>query len=1159
MKKGILKNGVFLVLFLAVLSLVLMGAGMDGRQGEQGTAYQPRGLGKITAPDAYLFAINNLTMPMNSSGVMADVTIAGITGGLYGTTTDVNKIFLFSGGFFLSGYSDSTLWANAVASASRVTDYLPGRVNAPTTDEKGMYVIDRDDPPFGDTWQTWKKAVDQGADFYDGDGNGEYNPIDLNGNGVWDPDEDAPDLLGDRTVWTVYNDGLAQALRGWSAVAPQKIDIQQSVFGFRSAGAIGNLLFLRYRIINRNPAVDTMQSVYFGLWADADVGDYTNDKVGCDTSRNAGYTYNSGPDARLDASFLVSFFQGPIVQTGVPTDSALDIRGQLLGRRVIYGAKNLGLSSFVNYIQSDATRGDPANHLEARNYILGTLKDGAHLEPCADPVGVVRGLPCASVDRTFWYSGNVITDYGWLYNVPSDMRQMQNIGPFTMVRDSAVDIVVAYAVGVGSSDPRASIAAAQASADISKRIYDANFAAPNPPPQVVPLIRTTDNSIELVWDTYRQVTYRDPVYDVRFEAFEVTAYNNNSTQATEGGQVNSKVIARYDLANSIGDVYVEDGSTGLANLLFRSGTPMDSVTYATPGTGRIRLLLTTDPFTGGPIIKGKPYFFSIVGYAMNKTELSTLPSGATLITKRAVAPYAANVAKIITGAGGLVGIVPGSDFNSPYLVDVNAARTAGFSDGTVTFEQINKAAITGNKYEVSFFRDTTKLYNMRWRLTNLTTNTIKLDSVRENRREGDPSAGAYPSADGVAVRVVGVDPGVSTPVYGPSAKWYSSAATDTTSGVFYLGNDLPKKRPANYSPIVLFDKVDPNNLMSVDKLRRIEIRFGPTQKAYRYMQRGGTVFADADRFKFMYAASTPVNASRFDTLPNFGKGFVDVPFQVWVKDSKYGEERQLACGFLETAALAKQRRNANGIWDPGTLLNAFNVDSASLEYIVIFDSPYTPDTNVVFTGGTFNGVTRWANVLDGWTVPTQWDTTILDASQRKEALAPFFGGLFLVGMQRRNATSFYTAGDVYTIPINYPFTAADAFTFQTTVGGVTQTQDDRKQLFSKVNVFPNPLFAYNQGGSYMGRNPDAAFVTFSNLPEVVTIKIYTLSGTLLRTLNENDKSRGVASPYLEWDLKNDQQLRVASGMYLAIVSSPDIGEKVLKFAVIMPQKQIQYY
>jgi flagellar hook assembly protein FlgD len=83
-------------------------------------------------------------------------------------------------------------------------------------------------------------------------------------------------------------------------------------------------------------------------------------------------------------------------------------------------------------------------------------------------------------------------------------------------------------------------------------------------------------------------------------------------------------------------------------------------------------------------------------------------------------------------------------------------------------------------------------------------------------------------------------------------------------------------------------------------------------------------------------------------------------------------------------------------------------------------------------------------------------------------------------------------------------------------------------------------------------------VTFTNLPEDITVKIYSLSGTLLRTLGTEDKSEPT-SPFLNWNLQNESGIRVASGMYLAIISSPKYGDKVLKFAIIMPQKQIQRF
>jgi hypothetical protein len=166
--------------------------------------------------------------------------------------------------------------------------------------------------------------------------------------------------------------------------------------------------------------------------------------------------------------------------------------------------------------------------------------------------------------------------------------------------------------------------------------------------------------------------------------------------------------------------------------------------------------------------------------------------------------------------------------------------------------------------------------------------------------------------------------------------------------------------------------------------------------------------------------------------------------------------------------------------------------------------------------------------------------------------------MYVVGLERMNASSFYTVGDVFNIPMTvYPYTSADVYQFST-LDGSSISDDDERELWKKVNVFPNPLFGYNTLTSYETNTPDEPWITFTNLPEQVTIKIYSLSGQLLRTLNIDDKS-SPTSPFLRWNVQNESGLRVASGMYLAIVSSPVYGEKILKFAILMPQKQIQRF
>jgi hypothetical protein len=56
------------------------------------------------------------------------------------------------------------------------------------------------------------------------------------------------------------------------------------------------------------------------------------------------------------------------------------------------------------------------------------------------------------------------------------------------------------------------------------------------------------------------------------------------------------------------------------------------------------------------------------------------------------------------------------------------------------------------------------------------------------------------------------------------------------------------------------------------------------------------------------------------------------------------------------------------------------------------------------------------------------------------------------------------------------------------------------------------------------------------------VKIYNISGKLIRTFKK-------ASPlsYVDWDLKNNQAIPIASGVYLIHIEVEGIGSTVIKF------------
>ncbi|MBO7629195.1 MAG: hypothetical protein J6S87_04525, partial [Bacteroidales bacterium] len=98
---------------------------------------------------------------------------------------------------------------------------------------------------------------------------------------------------------------------------------------------------------------------------------------------------------------------------------------------------------------------------------------------------------------------------------------------------------------------------------------------------------------------------------------------------------------------------------------------------------------------------------------------------------------------------------------------------------------------------------------------------------------------------------------------------------------------------------------------------------------------------------------------------------------------------------------------------------------------------------------------------------------------------------------------------------------------------------DVEQLLQDINIVPNPYYGYSDYEHTALEN----YVRIVNLPARCTISIYTVNGTLIRTLSHGSES----DSFVEWDLKNHANIPIASGVYIIHVKAPGIGERTLKF------------
>ncbi len=123
-------------------------------------------------------------------------------------------------------------------------------------------------------------------------------------------------------------------------------------------------------------------------------------------------------------------------------------------------------------------------------------------------------------------------------------------------------------------------------------------------------------------------------------------------------------------------------------------------------------------------------------------------------------------------------------------------------------------------------------------------------------------------------------------------------------------------------------------------------------------------------------------------------------------------------------------------------------------------------------------------------------------------------------------------GDEFTIRIFKPLTNDVVYTFSTTAGDIRVADE---ATLKKIRVVPNPYFV---SSSFDDR------IMFTNLPNRCEIRIFNVAGDLVKTISHS----GGSSSF--WDLRNQEGLSVAYGVYVYVVKTPGGGKQVDKFSVI---------
>jgi len=277
--------------------------------------------------------------------------------------------------------------------------------------------------------------------------------------------------------------------------------------------------------------------------------------------------------------------------------------------------------------------------------------------------------------------------------------------------------------------------------------------------------------------------------------------------------------------------------------------------------------------------------------------------------------------------------------------------------------------------------------------------------------------------------------------------------------------------------------------------------------AYRYL-RGSTAAPAKPEF-----APFIINQGSGYAYQDYNKS---VPLSAWDVTNP-DNPRRLALGFLENNVAGGL---VDGKYWPPYYNDANNVAlGGPREWLWIFDEAYSETPNPAYQ----------TNII-GVDAPIMYFATWA----RRENVGWSPGG---------------TGEDQFLIIPNLPNSDMDEFTFKTVAP--TYSIEDARADIEQINVFPNPYYGFN----IVERDRFNRFVTFNHLPQKAVIRIFTLAGTLVQTIEKDSPSQ-----FATWNLQNQDGLPVASGVYIAYIDLPELGKsKTLKIALVREQQFLPIY
>ena len=956
-----------------------------------------------------------------------------------------------------------------------------------------------------------------------------------------------PAILGDQSIWWIMNDRGNLHNAPGADTPPVGLEVHVMAFAFNASGPIGNSTFFKYDVYykGREPLTDA----YMGVYSDPDLGNFQDDWVGSDTTRGIGYVWNSDDDDEGGSGYGTpapalgyDFFQGPIVPSVGDTAQVSGVK--------IPDFKNLKMSHFVYYNNGGCIICDPLNGEDYYNYMRGRWKDGQPMTEGGNgrdfsltPVKFMYPGEVGESQESCEYWSECNVDGTGTANVAADRRFVMSTGPFTINPGDYQQIVfgIVWARGDNNYD---SVRKMKLADELAQAAFDVNFFIPFPPDAPMLTVTPADRSVILEWsNSPRSNNYletysaQDPFAEgddreYVFEGYDVIQYDNALDDV-------GTVIATFDVKNGIRRVI--DGFPG---------EPTEVT--ATGNDGGVR-----NSYTVSGLTNYKTYHFAVQAYAYNEASFPKVYRGPA--TRTSVIPT-----KPTKDVSEAAEALLGND-----EVDFVGQGAASLGDGQFYGNVANPVRMTDAEYSVQFYEHE---FGKRMDGLNVISEgdvvdplgpkalskvesqasvAITYDISRDGEVLFSGRSLAYPAP--LRTSVFSAD-GLSFDVLGPAAGFKDFMVTANAAGPL---------DPPDYAGWGWAGFPDPRGLSAGDDKRQQVAggvwgyHAGGAGQAYGPVEDGSSFLGRAmrDGLLFPYLGSYDYEQRFTQECADGVDGNIDlandclairaygdlqimeVPFSLWRTGVNTPDDMtddvQMIPYLCEEACGA------------GTELGVYDIGGDH----AFSSGENDPHTDWIYWNLPLNDAPGSDGYHEYFAEDPVPEDIVYDLYQ---IIARSVLGSWNGGTAAPYERPLPEIGTVFRIVTNKQNQAGDAYAFSTAGYGAKQPTGDRaRDRLKHIGIVPNPY----KGASDYEVSQLTNEVRFTNLPDVATIRVFTLNGTLLKTINKN--SPGIAT--ITWDMVTEYNLPIASGLYLVHVSVPDVGETVLKFGVVKKRIQLNTY